>query len=582
MKTFNLKNKLLALSLGAALLLLCAQAKADALWVGQPKTCEVTIMGIFQTNVSWNVSGGYISLTGSTWATKTATITQYFNGQATITCTYQYKLYSNDQLRPFTQTWQITCIDNPLTIYPTSMALEPGQSEYVVPQLNYTNNYSQYASYLFTSIDPSVATVNSSGRVTAIADGITNIQVSSTASANSCLCIVRVTQSPTGVAIPELLSIEIGESVPLTPEVEPSGAAATFAWHSSDFSVASVSSDGVVTGVGYGSAVVTCVTQNGITSNDCEVTVDYRTPAGVGITEDTCYLLVGETHQLMCDVFPVGSNPSVVWHSCDEFIVPVNGSGLIAGYHLGATRVVATTINGLQDTCYVEVREAAGAVQLRYGVSIALGAQYEYHPSFIPENSYANDLQWESDDESIVTVDNGVIRAVGLGSTTIRVFNSQGLYAESTVYVKEMCQINVWLNSGVRYSFPIDYGPKISYTSEGRFYIEAWYLNASYDIADVNKVTIADEEEPWLEMPAPNVATENEAAFSASLSVCGDQLSLVNLVSNSPVCMCSIDGRMVYRQTADANGCVSINIGGYSAGIYIVRTNQQTFKIYIP
>ena len=94
MKTINLKNNLLALSFCAVLLLLSARAKADALWVGQSKTCDVTIMGIFQTNVSWNVSGGYVSLSGSTWAMKTATVTQFFNGQATVTCTYKYKLYS--------------------------------------------------------------------------------------------------------------------------------------------------------------------------------------------------------------------------------------------------------------------------------------------------------------------------------------------------------------------------------------------------------------------------------------------------------------------------------------------------------
>lgn len=129
-------NKIKAMfALCVAMFLFGMNAKADALWVGQQKTCEVTIMGIFQTNVSWNVSGGYISLTGNTWATKTATITQYYSGSATITCSYQYKLYSNDQLRPYTQSWTITCNDNPLSIYPTSMALEPGQSEYITPHL---------------------------------------------------------------------------------------------------------------------------------------------------------------------------------------------------------------------------------------------------------------------------------------------------------------------------------------------------------------------------------------------------------------------------------------------------------------
>lgn len=273
MKMLYLKNKKFALILCMVLLLPGLKAKADALWVGQSKTCEVTIMGIFQTNVSWNVSGGYISLTGNIWATKTATVTQYFNGPATITCTYQYKLYSSDQLRPFTQTWQITCNDNPLTIYPTSMTLEIGQNGYVVPQLYYTNSYSQYANISFISHNHSVATVSSDGRVTAVGGGTTLIQVQSTASANSCLCTVTVKPLPTSVTLPESLSLEIGETMSLSPVVVPSGASATLTWNSSNTSVASVNSNGVLTGVGRGMAIVNCYAQNGIQSNDCVVTV---------------------------------------------------------------------------------------------------------------------------------------------------------------------------------------------------------------------------------------------------------------------------------------------------------------------
>ena len=417
--------------------------------------------------------------------------------------------------------------------------------------------------------------------MTAVGEGISNIMVYSTASANACICVVHVAQTPSSVSLPENLFVEIGETILLSPDVSPSGAAATYTWHTSDPSVASISSDGMLSGVGHGVAVVNCTTQNGVTSNDCHVTVDYRLPTSIQISEDSCLLLVGETHQLTCGILPEGANSNVSWHSCDENIVPVNSFGLIAGYHLGSTMVIATSSNGLQDTCYVRVCQEATGIQLCEGIAVALDAQYTFHPSFIPQDGYANDLQWESDDESVVTVDNGVINAVGLGSTVVRVRNGHGLYAESQVYVKEMTHVNVWLNSGVRYSYPIDYAPKITYVSDCRVYIEAWYLTAVYDIAEVSKITIADESEPWFEMPEPTAVVEHSTA-SINMQVSNNQVVFADLHPQSSVSVYSVSGRLVNSYKAGLDGSLLINLSTYSTGIYIINTNNQSFKIYIP
>ena len=73
-----MKSKLLSQALFLLLSFSCIVAKADILWVGQSITCEVNILGYNQYNANWSVSGGYIELTGGTWATKTATVTQFF------------------------------------------------------------------------------------------------------------------------------------------------------------------------------------------------------------------------------------------------------------------------------------------------------------------------------------------------------------------------------------------------------------------------------------------------------------------------------------------------------------------------
>ena len=476
----------------------CSTTKADVLWVGQSKTCSVTIMGINQYNVNWNVSGGYITLTGGTWATKTATVTQFFSGEATITCSYQYQLYYNGPLQNHTQTWSISCQDNPLYIVPTYMNLETGQSGSISPHLTYINQYNQYATYSFSSLDISVATVSNSGFVTAVGDGITNIIVFCNASQNSCVCIVSVSQSPTSVSIPDSLSLTIGESSTIVPVLYPSNASTTFTWHSDNESVATVSSEGIVTGVSPGTTEISCTTHNGIVSNSCHVSVDWKSPEIIDITEDTCFIMQGEYLTVNCNIYPTGANPNVIWASRDEWIAPVNNNGLVAGYHIGSTYIVASSVNGLQDSCLVKVCQPAEAIHIRDNVSLAIGSQYKYYVSFIPENGFANDLQWISDDTNIVEVDNGTITGMGLGSSKIRVFNNDGLFAESEVYVKEMNQINVWLQSGDLFSFPLEFSPVLTYQSDS-VHIDCWFLSASFSISDVLKITIADSSEPWYE-----------------------------------------------------------------------------------
>jgi uncharacterized protein YjdB len=344
-------------------------------------------------------------------------------------------------------------------------------------------------------MDPSIAAVTSSGNVYAVGVGMTNILVFSNASQNSCVCIVNVSQSPTSVSIIDSLSLIIGESSTIVPELFPANASSTFTWHSEDESIATVSSDGIVTGVNHGSTEISCTSHNGVVSNNCYVTVDWKTPENIDIPVDTCFIMEGEYQTINCVMTPYGSNPSISWLSRDEWIAPINSNGLVAGYHLGSTYVVASSINGLLDSCLVKVCQPAEAILLRENVSIAVGSQFCYPVSFLPENGYANDLQWQSDDTTIVKVDNGVITGMGLGISKIIAFNNDGLYAESEVYVKEMNQVNVWLNSGELFSYPLDFSPVLTYESDS-IHVDCWYMSASFCISDVLKITIADSSEP--------------------------------------------------------------------------------------
>lgn len=129
---------------------------------------------------------------------------------------------------------------------------------------------------------PSVATVDQSGNVTAVAEG--SAVITAKAGEQTATCAVTVSRKVIPVESVTLdkpyLSVYVGGSASLEATIYPSNATdKTIVWSSSEPSIATVS-DGVVTGVAVGTAVITASSQNGKTAT-CEVTVSPS--LGVGI-----------------------------------------------------------------------------------------------------------------------------------------------------------------------------------------------------------------------------------------------------------------------------------------------------------
>lgn len=246
----------------------------QTLWVGQTFKFDVSssVMGL-TANVSWSVHGGYISLKGAGFY-RDITVTQYFSGTATVTCEWDYKLTGNGKYTHVRRDVAITCRDNKVSIYPTSLTMSPGDKRYVHYRHQFDNQYTSNAQAYFQSSDPSICTVSADGEVIAKNPGTTYINVYSNISSGSPYCIVTVKKiSPTSISIPSSLSITAGQSKKITPTLYPSNAQSSFTWHSSDNSIVSVSSDGTITANRHGTTTVTVYTDNGLSAS-CNVTVN--------------------------------------------------------------------------------------------------------------------------------------------------------------------------------------------------------------------------------------------------------------------------------------------------------------------
>lgn len=135
----------------------------------------------------------------------------------------------------------------------------------------------------FKSSNTSVATVNASGKVTAKAVGTATITVTTADGAKTAECAVTVEKRIIAVSSVTLsastATVKVDETKTLTATVLPTDATnKEVTWSSSNPSVAKVYTNGRVTGVKSGTAVITVSTVDGAKTASCTVTVPEAAP----------------------------------------------------------------------------------------------------------------------------------------------------------------------------------------------------------------------------------------------------------------------------------------------------------------
>lgn len=126
----------------------------------------------------------------------------------------------------------------------------------------------------WVSSDITVATVDATGVVTGVKAGTATITVSTTDGNFTATCAVTVENiAVTGISLTDA-SISLNEKKTLTPTITPADATVkTVTWKSSKPAIATVSADGMVTGVAAGEATITATTTDGSKTATCKVTV---------------------------------------------------------------------------------------------------------------------------------------------------------------------------------------------------------------------------------------------------------------------------------------------------------------------
>lgn len=181
-----------------------------------------------------------------------------------------------------TVTGDVTYKVTGVSLSPTTLTLDVGASSTLTATI--TPDNASNKSINWESGNTGVATVDTSGKVTAVAQGTTTITATAAdGSGKSAECSVTVKEAANvpveSVSLDKTsLGLTEGETAQLTATVEPEDASnKNVTWESSNTNVATVN-NGEVTAVSAGTATITVTTADGGKTDTCTVTVREEAP----------------------------------------------------------------------------------------------------------------------------------------------------------------------------------------------------------------------------------------------------------------------------------------------------------------
>lgn len=229
------------------------------------------------------------------------------------------------------------------------------------------------------------------------------------------------------------ISIFVDDSMNLDITILPEDATnKKVTWTSDNDIVASVK-DGLITGIGHGKATIKVTSSNKDIYDECHVRVIGKEAEQIEIAEKEVTITLGESKELSLTINPSDLMEFVKWTSSDPNIVSVE-NGIIKALAGGKATIKA--IYGTKEAISeVEVFVPVTGVTLnKENTNLVINTTEELKHTISPASATVKDVKWTSSDPSIVSVENGIIKALKSGTATITII-VDGMKASCTVTV---------------------------------------------------------------------------------------------------------------------------------------------------
>ena len=229
-----------------------------------------------------------------------------------------------------------------------------GKIRYSVLPSNATNT-----NVTFKSLNEKVAIVDANGVVTGVSEGNADIVITTEEGGFEAKCTVRVDGiDARGIERvgDKTVTMGLNQTRQLQVKITPSDTTnKNVQWTSSNNSVATVDSNGVVISKNSGSTIITATTHNGLKT---EFFIEVETPVtNITLNSNEINLNPGGTFKLGATVNPSNaSNKNIKWISANESIATVDQSGNVTADVAGTTYISAVSADGkVVATCTVNV-----------------------------------------------------------------------------------------------------------------------------------------------------------------------------------------------------------------------------------
>ena len=422
--------------------------------VGESTRLKVTILpDASNANLSWTTSDSSVvaisamgTVTAKAVGTAEIRVTDSNSGKSAV-CTITVKEKEEDKI----------AVES-IVVTPAEKTMKTGETvelEAIIMPLDAT-----VKDVTWTSNNKEIAEVDQNGKVTAKAAGEVEISATTVDGGKVAVCKIEVTKSNTNVAVSSItfektnVSLEVGNSTHLTATVLPENATnKILTWKSSNPTVATVDTAGIVNAKSSGMTVITATSADGTVTAECMVTVTEKQEEKIAVeqiilsTTNVTLTADGE-FSLTATVIPLeATDQTVIWSTADETIAEVDANGKVTAKTPGDTKITATSADGtVTAVCNVKVKEESSSDILvesitleQKDITLVTGEETTLVATVLPENAANKEIEWNSYSPEIATVDSdGKVHAVAKGVAVITATTVDGgKVVYCTVHVEE-------------------------------------------------------------------------------------------------------------------------------------------------
>ena len=284
--------------------------------------------------------------------------------------------------------------------------------------------------------DESIATISEEGVITAIDNG----EVLVTASANDgsgvtvsqtiTVDIKVSTLSVMGEGNVSVLNSENGSLQMIATVLPEKANDNTITWSVDNESIASISTEGILTAIGNGTVTVMATANDGSeVFGTTEVTVDILASSITVSSEDDRTIIHEDqgTLQLNALVLPASTNnPNVAWSVSNSAIASIDNNGLLTAFSNGTVTVSATVndASGVSGTLNITVEILVTSIAVHgsgdQSTIDSEGGTLQMEAVVSPASALDQSVTWSVDDTELATISqDGLLTALSSGTITI-------------------------------------------------------------------------------------------------------------------------------------------------------------------